>query len=412
MRPASTRARERLGVGGAPDTLWRVNSSVAVVGAGPGGLGVAGALAARGIQATVFERAEQVAPVWGNAYARLRLNTARTRSRLPGSRFPGSGRWATREEFVAYLDDYVVRHRLTVRTGTEVLRIDQADHGWAIHTPVGAERFEQVVVASGYNAIPTVPDWEGDKPFQGVVMHSSQYQDGAAYRGKRATVIGIGNSGADIAADLLDHGAIVSLVVRTPPHIVAREPFGVPADLVGIALRRLPAWAGDRLVDLASRPTVALLRRHGIDAPREGAITRHRRDGGEPTIDSGIIRALKDNRLRVLPGAVVQLTGSSVLLDTGSSERADVVIAATGFRSGLRSLVGHLDILDDRDCPLAHGAGTDHRYPGLRFVGYTLPISGNLRELRHEARHAARAIDCELRTSADRRYTFMCASRR
>ena len=386
-----------------------MNPRVAVVGAGPGGLGAAGALAARGIQSVVLERAERVAPVWRNAYTRLRLNTSRTRSHLPGGPIPGSGRWPTRDEFVAYLDDYAARHHLNVRTGTEVRRIDKADNGWAIHTSAGLEHFEQVVVASGHNAVPVVPDWAADEPFYGVFMHSSEYRDGAAFRGRRAVVVGIGNSGADIAVDLLEHGVTVCLVVRTPPYIVAREPFGMPADLLGIVLRRLPAWAGDRLVDFASQPTVNLLRRFGIDAPQEGAMTRHRRDGGEPTIDSGILRALKENRLRMLPGAVSSLTGRSVVLGTGLNEPADVVIAATGFRSGLRPLVGHLDILDERDRPRMHGAATDPRYPGLRFIGYTLPISGNLRELRHEARQAARGIVCDLRTSTGWKRTLTCA---
>ena len=381
---------------------------MAVVGAGPGGLGVAGALAARSVHAVVFERAEQVAPVWRNAYTRLRLNTGRARSHLPGSRLPGIERWPTREAFVAYLDSYVVQHQLSVRTGTEVQRIDRDGNGWAVHTPAGPEHFDQVVVASGYNAVPALPDWQGDEPFRGVLMHSSQYRDGAGFQGMRAVVVGIGNSGADIAVDLLEHGATVSIVVRTPPHIVTREPFGIPADLVGIALRRLPASAGDRLVDIACRPTTNLLRRHGLDAPPEGAMTRHRRDGGEPTIDSGILRALKDNRIRVLPGAVINLTGDAVTLDSGVHEAADVVIAATGFHSGLAPLVGHLDVLDDRGRPVVHGAAIDPRYPGLRFIGYTLPISGNLRELRHEARQAARAVACDLPTRTGWRHALTC----
>jgi putative flavoprotein involved in K+ transport len=73
-----------------------------------------------------------------------------------------------------------------------------------------------------------------------------------------------------------------------------------------------------------------------------------------------------------------------------------VVIAATGYRSSLPGLVGHLGLVDDRGRPRVHGPRQDPRYPGLRFVGFRLPISGNLRELRHEARRVAGAVSCDL----------------
>ena len=378
-----------------------MRASVAVIGAGPGGLGVAAALQTRGVRAVVFERAAAVAPVWRQSYDRLRLNTGRARSYLPGTRMPVSvGRWPTRQQFVDYLDSYVQRHGLDVRTDTTIERVDPDGDGWLVRVDGGGvERFAQVIVAAGYNSEPVVPEWPGAERFTGAILHSSAYRNGAPFTGKRAVVVGIGNSGADIAVDLLEHGATVSLVVRTPPHIVPREPFGIPADIVGIALRRLPVSVGDRMVDIAARPTIAALRRCGLHAPTEGAMSRHRRDGAEPTIDSGILRALKRSEINVLPGTVVELTDDSVRLSSGSLEPADVLIAATGYRNGLASLVGHLDILDGRHRPRVRAAATDPQYPGLRFVGYTLPISGNLRELRHEARRVSAAVACDLRAA-------------
>src|SRR5258708_7315658 len=81
-----------------------------------------------------------------------------------------------------------------------------------------------VVLATGVSGIPSVPDIAGIKDFQGKVMHSSQYDDGENWKGKRAIVIGTGNSGHDIAQDLCSSGAEVTLVQRSPTLIVSIEP--------------------------------------------------------------------------------------------------------------------------------------------------------------------------------------------
>src|SRR4030088_2252409 len=81
-----------------------------------------------------------------------------------------------------------------------------------------------VVLATGVSGIPSVRDIAGIKDFQGKVMHSSQYDDGENWKGKRAIVIGTGNSGHDIAQDLYSSGADVTLVQRSPTLITNIEP--------------------------------------------------------------------------------------------------------------------------------------------------------------------------------------------
>jgi putative flavoprotein involved in K+ transport len=97
---------------------------VLIVGAGPGGLAVAAAMGSAGVPATIVERATSVGSSWRGHYDRLHLHTARFLSGLPGMPIPRrAGSWVSRDDFVAYLDAYALRHALDVRTGTEVLRI-------------------------------------------------------------------------------------------------------------------------------------------------------------------------------------------------------------------------------------------------------------------------------------------------
>ncbi|MGO4431058.1 NAD(P)/FAD-dependent oxidoreductase, partial [Streptomyces sp. MCAF7] len=95
--------------------------------------------------------------------------------------------------------------------------------------------------------------------------------------------------------------------------------------------------------------------------------------------------------------AVESFEEDKVALADGSRISPDTVVAATGYRRGLDDLVGHLDVLDARGRPLAHGPRTAPSAPGLHFTGYTNPISGMFRELAIDAHKIAKAID---RTSA------------
>ena len=137
--------------------------------------------------------------------------------------------------------------------------------------------------------------------------------------------------------------------------------------------------------------TVGDLTRYGMPPPPRGLYTRARDDDIIPILDVGLIDLLKQRRVRVVP-AVEGFEAGEVLLAGGRRLPVDAVIAGTGFRRGLEDLVGHLDILDARGRPQVHGPDTHPSAPGLHFIGYTNPISGNLRELGIDAKRIARAV--------------------
>lgn len=141
--------------------------NVLVVGAGPAGLGCAAVLQRRGIPVTVLEQADALAAPWRGHYDRLRLNTSRLFSQLPGLRFPrGTGMFPARDDVVDYLESYAAHHRLDLRLGAAVRRIDpagldddgfQPHHRWAVRTAHGRVLASDVVVATGLLQIRTSP---------------------------------------------------------------------------------------------------------------------------------------------------------------------------------------------------------------------------------------------------------------
>jgi cation diffusion facilitator CzcD-associated flavoprotein CzcO len=369
-----------------------MGADVVVIGAGPGGLATAAELGGHGIAAVVLERAAEPAASWRAHYDRLHLHTPRFLSHLPGLRIPAEeGRWVSREGVVRYLDRYVEHHGITVRTGVEVTRVDRRDGAWVVRTAPGDVPAAAVVVATGHNHTPEVPQWPGLAGFTGEVVHAARYRNGQPYAGRDVLVVGTGNTGAEVAVDLVEHGARrVRLAVRTPPHILRRQTFGVPATLGGVLMRHLPPRVADALIEPLRRRSVPDLTAHGLPDPGPGAYARAAR-GEIPVLDVGLVDAVRDGRVEPVAG-VTGFDGSRVLLADGSAVEPEVVIAATGYRRGLEPLVGHLGVLDRTGRPVPRGARTLPGAPGLYFVGFTNPVSGMFREIGIEARRVARAV--------------------
>ncbi|MGW6865402.1 flavin-containing monooxygenase [Streptomyces sp. NPDC054901] len=368
---------------------------VYVIGAGPGGLAVAAALRARGVRAVVVEKSDAVGASWRGHYERLRLHTTRRLSALPGLAVPRRfGRWVARADMVRYLEKYAEFHELELVTGVEVTRIERAadGDGWTLHASGGRLLAAgAVVVATGFNHTPALPDWPGADSYAGELLHAAAYREPKPYAGRDVLVVGVGNTGAEIAVDLADGGASrVRLAVRTAPHVLRRSTAGWPAQRTGILVRRLPVPLVDRLGAIVTKLSVPDLSAHGLPRPTTGLYSRVR-EGAIPVQDVGLIDAVRGGRVEPV-AAVVSFDGSEVVLADGSRITPDAVVAATGYRRALEDLVGHLDVLDDRGRPLTHGGRSPQGAPGLYFTGYTNPISGMLRELALDAEKIAKAL--------------------
>lgn len=364
-----------------------------VIGAGPAGLAAAAMLRRSSVAPVILERSARVGDSWRQHYDRLHLHTVRWLSDLPG--LPISrreGKWVSKDGVAHYLEAYASHHGLEVRLGVEARRIDRSNGSWIVTTSSGSAEAPIVVVAAGYNLVPRLPAWPGMDSFRRELTHSGRYRTPAPYVGKKVLVVGTGNSGAEIAVDLVEGGAgEVSLAVRTPPNILRRDLAGFPTQLFGVLFRHLPPRLVDPIAAATRRLTVGDLTRYGMPRPPRGVYTRAREDDLIPILDVGLIDMLKGGRVRVVP-AVERFDGFDVILAGGRRLAPDAVIAATGYGRGLEPLVGHLGILGEKDRPIVHGPVTHPDAPALYFIGYTNPISGNLREVGIDARRIARAV--------------------
>lgn len=369
---------------------------VVVIGAGPAGVAAAVALKDRGLRPLVIDQADHVASAWRRRYDRLRLNTCRPFSHLPGRRFPkGTPMFASRDQLVDHLDRHVREDGIDLQLGTSVRRVDRSGGHWTLDTSAGEVTSPQVVVATGYEQEPILPDWPGREAFSGELLHSGAYRNAQPFAGKRVLVVGPGCSGMEIAHDLAEGAAgKVWLSARTPPNIVLRAgPGGLPGDMIAVALLHLPPRFGDAFARFGRKRDLGDLTEHGLPVPDEGIMTRLRRTGQAPAIvDMEVIESIKSHRIEVVKG-VESLDETGVQLAGGSRVEPDAVICATGYTRLLEPLVGHLGVLDERGMPrtLAERPAA----PGLRFVGY-VPRPGGLGYMGKEGRRAAKAIASEL----------------
>jgi indole-3-pyruvate monooxygenase len=361
-----------------------------IVGAGPAGLASAACLQRRGIEALVLEAGPSLAHSWRHHYDRLRLHTVKQQSHMPGLPFARElPRYPSRADVVAYLETYAARFAIAPRTGEAVNRVRAEAGAFAVETPRATYRARAVVMAAGLNRLPSAEGLPEQEHFRGTVIHSRDYRNADRFAGQRVLVVGGGNTGAEIALDLAEHGARPTLALRSPVNVVPRDFLGLPTQLTAIRTRRLPIKLRDAIGRLVSRLAFGNLARYGLARPAFGPLTSIERRRRIPIIDVGTIAAIKRGDIAVKP-AVTRFTESGAVFADDTRAELDAVVLATGYRPALGEILDMPGVLDDQGVPRDwRGGGVQ---PNLFFVGYTQPATGLLRQIGIEAEAAAAAI--------------------
>lgn len=369
---------------------------VVVLGAGQGGLAVAANLGLMGVDTLILERSERVGDGWRKRYHSLVLHDPVWADHLPYFPFPASWPiYSPKDKIADWFESYAEAMELNVWTSANLGEnsYDEAEGRWTLHvqTPEGERvlRPRDVILATGAAAEVHVPEIAGRDEFTGTAYHSSQHGAGASWAGKKAVVVGACNSGHDIAQDLFEAGADVTMVQRSSTYIMSQE-HGIPAifgsnfveggppteyaDLLGSAypwplvlegaVEQTKQTAKDDAALLAALDAVGFQRNDGPGGT--GLMGYALAKGGGYYIDVGASQLIAQGKIKLAQGSGVErFTATGVRLADGRELDADLVVLATGYlnmRETARRIFG--DEVADK-CPDVLGIGEDGEIGGL-----------------------------------------------
>ena len=403
---------------------------VLVVGGGQAGLCAAARLTQLGIDTLIVDRGKRIGDNWRNRYHALTLHNQTQVNHLPYMPFPPN--WPTyipKDKLAGWFEAYVESMELNYWTATEfeggrwderegrwVVRLRRADGGLREMRP------RHLVMATGVSGIPSLPEIPSLRNFAGTVLHSSQYEDGEAWRGKSALVVGTGNSGHDIAQDLYSSGAKVAIVQRSPTLIVNVEPSAqIPyalydegpsledCDLITVSVPLALARQSHKLITEQARKLdralLDALERVGfrLDFGEDGTgwqfkyLTR----GGGYYFNVGCSDLIAEGRIGLLQNSEIDaFVAEGARLRSGETLAADLVVLATGYKGQeflVRKLFGE-EIAAKVGPVWGFGKGQELRnmfmrtpQPGLWF------IAGSLAQCRIYSKYLALQIKaCEV----------------
>ena len=375
--------------------------SVAVIGAGPGGLVAARWLLSQGFEPTIFEQAPVLGGQWSGldglsgVWPTMHTNTSRILTAFSDLEHESNLTFPSNRDILGYLNRYaeVFGLRPHIRFDTRIEYIGRADTGWLVGHSGETERFERVVVASGRFQSPTIPTVSGLDAFAGPsgVTSTYHYRDPSAYRGQRMLVAGGAISALEIAAELALHGAVrVVVTQRRQRYVLPKFAAGVPSDhriftrYGTLAVETLPPAEIDRqlkeiVIEAAGSPE-----QYGAPTPDPSFFT------AGVTLSQNYLPLVAEGLITVHPW-MESVADTTVTFADGHAEEFDGILCGTGFELDLPFLADDIRAVLDIDAVhLDADRYTFHPdLPGLAFVGMWEQSGGYFVPLELQARWIA-----------------------
>jgi putative flavoprotein involved in K+ transport len=312
---------------------------VVVIGGGQSGLAVGYYLRRSGLSYIILDNQKEGGGAWLHTWPSLRLFSPAQWSSLPGMIMGGgSDYYPTRDEAIEYLKQYEAKYNLPVKRAVHVSGISKHKDEFRIETSDGLYVAKAVVSATGSFGNPSTPEIEGRELFAGKIIHSSQYHTPEQFRNKRVAVVGEGNSGAQILAE-------VSTVTDTV-WITQKEPRFLPDNI-----------DGRYLFDAATQMYEAQKAGKNYKAPSLGDIVM---------VDS--VKEARARKILKSLGPFKRFTKDAVVSADGHEEKIDSVIFCTGFKASLSHLKP-LNLINE-DGRIETNCTQAKNISGLWLVGY------------------------------------------
>lgn len=338
-----------------------------IIGGGQGGIMLGARLRQLGVPTIIVEKNERPGDSWRKRYRSLVLHDPVWYDHLPYIPFPPNWPVFTpKDKMGDWLEMYAKVMELVYWGSTECISasFDEQEKRWTVELLREGRRVTlrptQLVFATGAYGPPRVIEFPGQGDFQGEVLHSSQYQDGAVYAGKKAVVIGAASSGHDVSVDLWEAGAEVTMVQRSPITVVRSDTLmkfafdlyseeaverGIDVDTADLIVAATPF----ALLPPSQKALYDRIRAHDADFYRKleatgflldfgpdetGLMMKAYRTGSGYYIDVGASQLIIDGEIRIKPGVEVErLTRKGLVFSDGTEMPADVIIQSTGYHS-------------------------------------------------------------------------------
>ena len=312
---------------------------VVIIGGGQSALAIGYYLRKTDLDYLILDQQAQAGGSWPHYWESLRLFSPAQWSSLPGVLMPGgSDYYPSRDDTIRYLQSYEARYQLPIERPVTVKKVRREKDEFILTASQGEYRSRAVISATGSFPKPYLPVFPGQASFQGTILHSADYRTSEPFRGRTVLVVGEGNSGAQILAE-------VSQVADTT-WVTLNEPEFLPDDV-----------SGRDLFDYASTAYQARQKGKSYTPPSLGNIV--------------MVPSVQEARQRKVYQSVrpfAEFTRTGVRWSDGKEKAADAVIFCTGFRPALDHLEP-LGVVEPNGKVLTRGTQAE-KVAGLWLVGY------------------------------------------
>jgi putative flavoprotein involved in K+ transport len=339
---------------------------VLVIGGGQGGIALGARLKRLGVPTLIIDRNPRPGDAWRNRYKSLCLHDPVWYDHLPYLPFPDHWPiYTPKDKMGDWLESYTKIMELDYWPSTtcKSSSFDEARGEWTVVVERDGKdvtlKPKQLVIATGMSGFPEIPEFPGADRFKGKQHHSSHHRGGEGWAGKTCVVVGSNNSAHDIAADLWEHGADVTLLQRSPTLVVRADTLarnrplyseeavasGITTEIADLTTASMPYGALPKVM----QPVVEQIRRDDADfyarlekagfkltfgEDNTGIGPMYLRRGSGYYIDVGASDLIADGRIKLKSGVEIgRLTEDSVVLKDGTELKADLVVYATGYGS-------------------------------------------------------------------------------
>lgn len=348
-----------------------MDADVVIIGGGQAALATAYFLRHTALRVVILDAGTQPGGSWVHGWESLHLFSPASWSSLPGRMMPPTeGEYPSREEIIHYLADYEQHYQFDIKRPITVQEVAQAPDGLIVHTDQGSWQTRAIVSATGTWTHPYIPDYPGHELFKGEQIHSAHYREPSPHKDKNILIVGGGNSGAQLLAELSK--------VATTTWVTTDEPVFLPDDVDGRVLfeRATERWKAHQEGRI-------------VDVPVGGLG------------DIVMVAPVKDARARGALASVRpfdRFVEDGVIWHDGTHSHYDTVIWCTGFRPALEHLAS-LGITEPDGKIQVTGTHAT-KEPRLWLVGYgdwvgyaSATLVGVMRSARETAKEIAAALN-------------------